>query len=266
MLSTLSMPSTARWPAGVIALTSLAACLDLGGSDSTPAVSTAEQSLASPTLAVGDKRVWTFTGTQMAGIDPRLEKLRVKGAKNISFKYGPSQQITMTATNEDDGGKPAQADIQLGIADIPVTGDGDHYYKGWLLGTVKDSDNAALGFCGSGNFPKSAFHTQLQMAFMNKDRTIGLCYCNICPTTDGHDVWCATDQWQTPVDDAPKVSGDGACKAPQATTHVLVTLEAIAKGDTAVHHHGTAVFRKVVIGRCRADGSCPDMTPTEYGN
>jgi hypothetical protein len=258
------MPSIARWAVSVVALTCSASCL--GSDDPGPALSSTEQAIATPTLAVGDKRVWTFSGTQQAGIDPRFEKLRVKAAKNVSFKYGPSQQITMTATNENDGGKPSQANISLAIADIPVNGDGDHYYKGWLLGTVKDSDNKPLGFCGNGNFPKGDFHTQLQMAFMNGDRSVGLCYCNICPAGDGHDVWCATDQWQTPTDDPPKVSGDGACKAPGSTTHVLVTLEAVAKGDEGVHHHGTAVFRKVVVGRCRSDGSCPDLTPTDYGN
>jgi hypothetical protein len=260
------MQFIARWAASVLALTTSAACLDSGSGDATPTVSTTEQALASPTLAAGDRKVWTFSGTQQAGIDPRFEKLQVKAAKNASFKQGPSQQITLTATNEMDGGKPSQADIQLGIADIPVNGPGDHYYKGWLQGTVKDSDNDALGFCGSGNFPKGSFHTQLQMAFMDGNKALGLCYCNICPARDGHDVWCATDQWQTPVDDAPKVSNDGACKAPGATTHVLVTLEAVAKGDTAVHHHGTAVFRKIVIARCRNDGSCADLAPNDYGN
>jgi hypothetical protein len=266
LAETTGMPSSARCVAGVIALTSAAACLDPGNDDTTsPTVSSTEQSLASPTLGPGDKREWTFSGTQKPGIDPRLQKLKVKAAKNISFKYGPAQRITMTATNENDGGQPAQADIALAIADIPVTGNGNHYYKAWLEGTVEDSDNKALGFCGSGGFPKGEFHTQLQMAFLDGNRGLGLCYCNICPATDGHGVWCATDQWQTPVDDPPKVSGDGACKAPAQTTHVLVTLEAIAKGDKTVHHHGTAVFRRVVVGRCHDDGSCSDLTPSDYG-
>jgi hypothetical protein len=237
----------------------LLAVITLTSSCTDDSTASTEQSIASPALGAGDKKTWTFTGATESGIDPRFQKLEVKFAKNISFEHGPAQRITMSAIDEN------QADIALAIADIPVTGQGDHYYNAWLVGKVEGSDNDALGFCGSGNFSKGQFHTQLQMAFMDGNRGLGLCYCNLCPATDGHDVWCATDQWQTPVADPPKVSGDGACKAPDATTHVLVTLEAVAKGDKTAHHHGTAVFRKIVVGRCHDDGSCSDLTPTDYG-
>jgi hypothetical protein len=254
----------ARWGLLTVALGLAPACLDPVPEGSAPDVVTIDGKHNNASLAAGDKLNWTFDGAMKPGIDPRFKNLGVKAAKNVSFRYGSSQEITMTATNENDGGKPAQADIQLGIADIPVNGPGDHYYKGWLEGTVKDSDNAAIGFCGSGGFDKGEFHTQLQLAFMSDSKNLGLCYCNICPAKDGHAVSCATDQWQVPTDDPPKVSGDGACKAPGATTHIVVTLEAVAKGDDKVHHHGTAVFKKIVVGRCMNDGSCPGMTPNSY--
>ena len=245
------------------AIALVAGCADDGA---VPETATTEQAISRRTLGVEEVQTWTFEGATKAGIDPRFQKQQIKAAKNVAFSYGPAQKITMTATNENDGGKPAQADIQLLIADFPVTGDGDHYYKGWLEGTVTDSDNEAIGFCGSGGFKKGEFHTQLQLSFQGNKGGLGLCYCNLCPAQDGHDVWCATDQWQVPVADPPKVSASGACKAPAGTTHVVVTLEAIAKGDSKVHHHGTAVFRKVAVGRCHNDGTCPDsMTPNDYG-
>jgi hypothetical protein len=260
------MSSSRACVAALIALA--AACTDSSGDEqpAQPTTSTTEQAITQRNLDVEEVRTWNFDGPLQNGIDPRFDRGKVKAAKNVSFKHGPSQQITLTATNENDGGKPAQADISLVIADIPVTGNGDHYYKGWLEGTATDSDNAAIGFCGSGNFDKGEFHVQLQMAFLGAKGGGGLCYCNLCPAQDGHDVWCATDQWQVPVADPPKVSGTGACKAPAGTTHVVVTLEAVAKGDTKVHHHGTAVFRKVAFGRCHDDGFCPpSMTPNDYG-
>ena len=217
-------------------------------------------------LAPGDVKVWKFDDVAAkGGIDPRFEKGLVKNAKNVSFKQGPNQQITMTCTNEMENGKPGQADIQLVIADVPATG-GD-WFKGWLNGNVLDSNNSAIGFCGSGGFEKGEFHTQLQMAFMQGGKNNGLCYCNLCPAKDGHGTWCATDQWQVGDPEPPKVSGAGACKAPGGTTHVVVTLEAVAKGDANVHRKGTAVFKLAAFGRCQNDGDCPDaMIPKDYGN
>lgn len=223
--------------------------------------------LATRTLAPGDVKTWTFTGTgETPGIDPRFEKTTVKFAKDVAFRQGATQQITLTATNERDGGKPGQADIQLQIADFPVAGAGPAYFKGWLQGKVTDSDNPAIGYCGAGPFDKGTFHAQLQLAFTG-GATRGICYCNLCPATDGRSTWCATDQWQVGADHPPAVSASGACEAPAGTTHVVVTLEAVAKGDDTVHHHGTAVFQHIAVGRCLADGRCPDsMTPADYGN
>ncbi|HEY0254197.1 MAG TPA: hypothetical protein VGC41_21860 [Kofleriaceae bacterium] len=249
----------------LIALAMLAACttpIDGGSDDETAAggidVST---DFAKPNLAPGDVKVWSFTGTASKdGIDSRFKKKSVKNAVNVSFKQGQDQRITMKGDGQ------GQADIQLEIADIQVTGGGDHYYKGWLFGNVLDSTNKAIGFCGNGGFDKGDFHTQLQMAFEGPGGNLGLCYCNICPAKDGHGSWCMTDQWQTPTDDPPRVSVDGACKAPAATTHVVVTLEAVAKDKNPNPNHGTAVFKKVAVGRCSNDGQCPEaMVPNDYG-
>jgi hypothetical protein len=258
----------ARWGLLAVALATVGACLDPvpeAPAEGTTDVTTIDGKRSDNSLAPGDRRVWMFDGAMKPGIDPRFGKPKVKAAKKISYRFGSSQEITMTATNEDDGGKPSQADISIPIADIPVNGPADHYYKGWLEGTVKDSDNDAIGFCGNGGFEKGSFHTQLQLAFLKGNQNLALCYCNICPAKDGHDVSCATDQWQTPTDDPPKVSDDGACKAPGATTHVVVTLEAVAKGDKNVHHHGTAVFKKVVVARCKNNGDCSGLAPGDYG-
>jgi hypothetical protein len=219
-------------------------------------------------LQPGDVMVWNFNAAaNKAGIDPRFTKLKQKNVKNVSFKQGATQQITMTNTNAVEDGKPGQANISLGIADVPVNAGAPHYFKGWLSGNVFDSTNDATGFCGEGNFEKSAFRAQLQFNFMNGQKNVALCYCNICPAKDASGGWCTTDQWQTPTDQPPVVSASGACKAPAGTDHVIVTLEAVAKGDEQKNHHGTAVFRKVVIGRCNNDGICPEsMTPNEFGN
>lgn len=234
-----------------------------------PDTSTATDDIAHPTLGPGETKTWTFddNAPSKPGVDPRFTQRNVKFAKNISFKQGPNQKITMTGTNADDGGQPGQGDVALGVADIAVTGPGPHYYKAWLNGNVLDSDNPAVGFCGAGAFQKGTFHTQLQLAFFDGPKNTGLCYCNLCPAADGHGEWCATDQWQTPTDDPPHLSGSGACKAPDGTTHIVVTLEAVAKPSTTVHHHGTAVFKKITVGRCQNDGDCPaSMVPNDYGN
>ena len=255
---------TIAW-AAVLALVPSCIVGEEATSEETGALAANTNGVFAKNLQPGEKKVWNFTDPAKPGIDPRFEKLRVKMAKNISFKQGPNQQITMTATNENDGGKPGQANIALKIADIPAQG--GNWYKGWLSGNVFASDNKAVGFCGSGGFEKGEFHTQLQLAFMDGNRNTGLCYCNLCPAKDGHGTWCGTDQWQTPTEDPPKVSGSGACKAPAGTTNIIVTLEAVAKGDAQVHHKGTAVFKKVVVGRCQNDGTCPDdMIPNDYGN
>ncbi len=224
-----------------------------------------EARIARTALAQGETKVWNFDGPMKAGIDPRFEKKEQKNVKNVSFKFGSSQQITMTATNAIEDGRPANGNVQLLIADLPAAG--GSYYKAWLSGNVFDSNNSAIGFCGSGNFEKGEFHVQVQLAFQDDNRNQGICYCNLCPATDNHGTWCSTNQWQV-GDPAPKISNDGACKAPGGTNHVVVTLEAVAKGsDTAFHSRGTAVFKKVVVGRCNNDGTCPEaMTPTTYGN
>jgi hypothetical protein len=223
-----------------------------------------ESRIARTVLAQGETKVWTFDGPMKNGIDPRFEKIEQKNAKDVSFRFGATQQITLTATNAMENGRPANGNVQLLIADLPATG-GSHW-KAWLSGNVFDSNNKAIGFCGSGNFEKGELHTQVQLAFLDGNDNNGICYCNLCPAKDNHGTWCSTNQWQV-GDPAPKISGDGACKAPNGTDHIRVTLEAVAKGeDTNVHHRGTAVFKKVVVGRCNNDGTCPDsMTPNEYG-
>jgi hypothetical protein len=238
----------------------LSACVsdDLATSETT-------QAIARQTLAPGETKTWTFEGAMRTGIDPRFEKIEQKDAKNVSFKFGTSQQVTLTATNTTENGDPNNGNVQLLIADFPATG--GSYWKGWLSGNVFDSNNSAIGFCGAGGFEKGEFHTQVQLTFFDGNANQGICYCNLCPAKDNHGTWCSTNQWQV-GNPAPKISGDGACRAPAGTTRVEVTLEAVAKGfATSFHSRGTAVFKKIVVGRCNNDGTCPEaMTPNDYGN
>lgn len=232
------------------------------GSDDVAAVDVSTD-IAKANLGPGDVKTWTFTGTaSKAGVDSRFKVKSEKNAAGIQYKQGQDQRITMK------GDGTGQADIQLEIADFPITGAGDHYYKGWLFGNVLDSTNKAIGFCGNGGFDKGDFHTQLQLAFEGPGGNLGICYCNICPAKDGHGSWCMTDQWQVggPREGGPAVSDDGACKAPDSATHVVVTLEAVAKDKNPNPNHGTAVFKKIAVGRCNNDGSCPEaMVPNDYG-
>lgn len=124
--------------------------------------------------------------------------------------------------------------------------------------TLKASAGASVQGNGNGDFEKQPFRSQVQMGFVDANgHELALCYCNICPVADGDPVSCKTDQWVLRTD----VSDDGACKAPDKTAKVVVTVEAVAKqgGD-----FGTAVVKRFRVGRCAGDGTCNDVEPTWY--
>lgn len=155
---------------------------------------------------------------------------------------------------------------------------GGQFYKAWLLGSVRASNNVGTGFCGADNVSgadgnlKEPFRAQVQMQFSNaKGNFLGLCYCNVCPAKDGDVATCSTDQWHLPEGEM-KVSDDGACQAPPGAVALKLTIEAVAKKkanlgeadaiDALPAGKGTAVIRAVRLARCKDDGRCPaDLTP-----
>jgi hypothetical protein len=142
------------------------------------------------------------------------------------------------------------------------------YYKGWLLGTVEDSNNKGAAFCGQGDVThglKAAFRAQLQMRFFGPNgKKLAGCYCNLCPLHDGDEVVCSTDQWH--IDTA--VSDHGACRAPAGTDHLEVYIEGVAKPANDKHGipagKGTAVIKRFRFARCDDDGRCAKQTPDWY--
>lgn len=157
---------------------------------------------------------------------------------------------------------------------------GGQHFKAWLLGSVRNSNNVGMGFCGAeavsganGNL-KEPFRAQVQMQFADKNgKFLGLCYCNVCPAKDGDLATCSTDQWHLPANEMV-VSDDGACQAPKGTSELRLTIEAVAKrrmdlgpGDaieTIPPGKGTAVIKAVRLARCKDDGRCPDSLVPDF--
>ena len=172
-----------------------------------------------------------------------------------------------------------QGDVALTLRTLKNVKPGQ-FYKAWLLGSVKASNNVGMGFCGADNVSggdgnlKEPFRAQVQMQFTNANgKFLGLCYCNVCPAKDGDVATCATDQWALPQGEM-KVSDDGACQAPKNAAELKLTIEAVAKRkmtlaggdalDALPPGKGTAVIRAVRLARCKDDGACPDSLVPDF--
>ena len=162
--------------------------------------------------------------------------------------------------------KPTDAGFNLLVAHVAAAE--GQYFKGWLLGSVADSNNDGVGFCGFGDVNgslKAPFRSQLQMHFYAASgKKLAGCYCNLCPVHDGDEVTCATDQWHLET----TVSDDGACRAPKDSAAVTVTIEGVAKPANAKQGlpagKGTTVARRFRFARCEHDGSCAKQQPAWF--
>ena len=258
------MERHAGWIVGIFALSvaaPLAGCAapSDGESDGEDTVSSEAEA-----LGAGEMFEWDHfdsgKGSVEPGVDPRFKDVRVDGHAKFWTSNDHDQKFQMGW----DGQKGDQAGLQL-LAKTIEAKPGE-YFKGWLLGSVTDSTNQGIGFCGFGsvNGVKAPFRSQLQMRFFNGKNKLAGCYCNLCPVNDGAMVSCATDQWH--LDTA--ISDDGACVAPPKTDRVLVTIEAVAKepiGDVPAGK-GTGIIRRFRFARCGNDGSCSSKTPGWYAN
>jgi hypothetical protein len=255
------MSRRAGWFARVIAL---ALAAPLAACDAAPDGEAGDEDAVTSTpeaLGAGEMFEWDHFEAGKGGVDPRFKDVKVDGKAKFWTSNDHDQKFRM--------GWDGQKGEQSGLVMLAKTIEAKpgQYFKGWLLGSVNDSTNQGIGFCGFGNVNgnlKAPFRSQLQMVFFDGKKRLAGCYCNLCPVNDGAMVSCATDQWHLDTG----VSDDGACVAPKGTDRVAVQIEAVAKpplGDVPAGE-GTGLIRRFRFARCDNDGSCVSKTPGWYTN